>query len=54
VAASSLRDGDGEYRRNHPQAALEAATLPSYQIKFDRLLESLQTVNRRFEFSVHT
>jgi len=24
--------------RHHPQAALEAATLPSYKIKFDRLL----------------
>jgi hypothetical protein len=30
--------GDGEYRRSHPQAALEAATLPSYQINFDRLI----------------
>jgi len=29
--------GDGEYRRNHPQATLEAATLPSYQINIDRL-----------------
>jgi len=30
--------GDGKCRRNHPQAALEAATLPSYKSKFDRLL----------------
>jgi hypothetical protein len=30
--------GDGKYRKSHPQAALEAATLPSYQIKFDKLL----------------
>jgi len=30
--------GDGECRRRHPQAALEAATPPSYKIKFDRLL----------------
>jgi hypothetical protein len=27
-----------KYTGRHPQAALEAATLPSYKIKFDRLL----------------
>ena len=30
--------GDGECRRSHPQAALEAATLSNYQIKFDRAI----------------
>jgi len=30
--------GDGEYRKRHPQAALEAAILPSYKIKFNRLI----------------
>jgi hypothetical protein len=30
--------GDGKCRKSHPQAALEAATLPVCQIEFDRLL----------------
>ena len=32
--------GNGKCRRSHPQAALEAATLPSYRINYDRVLIS--------------
>jgi len=31
--------GDGQSAKSHPQAALEAATLPDYGIKFDKILD---------------
>jgi hypothetical protein len=42
--------GDGAYERNHPQAALEVATLLNYQIKYERALSVQVAVHHSANF----